>query len=319
MPLKLVTGPANAEKAKVVLDGYRAALRRGEEPILVVPTFPDVERYRAELAAGGVVFGAQVVRFALAHRGVRAARRRARPPARRARPRARSPRRSSARRRCSRSPRRRARAASRASCCASSTSSRSCASRPQRLTQALRAWAGEDAGRRAYADEVSGLYSAYRRRLERLGRVDAPLYEAAALDALREDPAAWGATPVFFYGFDDLQPLQHDAVETLAATGAQVTLSLPYEPGRMAFAGRATTFAELLREGVEHEVARRRAPSTTRRRRARRCTTSSAACSRTRRPSSSIPTRSIPATRSRCCRAAASAPSSSSSRPRPRG
>ena len=47
MPLTLVTGPANAEKARVVLDGYRAALRRGEAPILVVPTFADVERYRA--------------------------------------------------------------------------------------------------------------------------------------------------------------------------------------------------------------------------------------------------------------------------------
>src|SRR3954466_3689307 len=38
VPLTLVTGPANAEKARVVLDGYRAALARGQEPILVVPT-----------------------------------------------------------------------------------------------------------------------------------------------------------------------------------------------------------------------------------------------------------------------------------------
>src|SRR3954447_11692961 len=64
VPLTLVTGPANAEKARVVLDGYRAALRRGLAPILVVPTFPDVDRYRTELAAGGVVFGAHVVQFA---------------------------------------------------------------------------------------------------------------------------------------------------------------------------------------------------------------------------------------------------------------
>ncbi|MBW3608988.1 MAG: PD-(D/E)XK nuclease family protein, partial [Actinobacteria bacterium] len=130
---------------------------------------------------------------------------------------------------------------------------------PQRLTQALRAWADDDAGRRAYGDEVSGLYSAYRRRLERLDRMDAPLYEAGALDALRDDLAAWGGTPVFFYGFDDLQPLQHDAVETLSATGAEVTVSLPYEPGRMAFAGRATAFADLYREGVEHQVLAARA------------------------------------------------------------
>ena len=64
VPLTLVTGPANAEKARVVLDAFRAALARGEDPILVVPTRADVERYRGELAAGGAVFGAHVVRFA---------------------------------------------------------------------------------------------------------------------------------------------------------------------------------------------------------------------------------------------------------------
>jgi ATP-dependent helicase/nuclease subunit B len=61
VPLTLVTGPANAEKARVVLDAYAAALDR--EPLLVVPTFPDVDRYRRELAARGVVFGARVERF----------------------------------------------------------------------------------------------------------------------------------------------------------------------------------------------------------------------------------------------------------------
>ncbi|HEV2058024.1 MAG TPA: hypothetical protein VGR11_01625, partial [Solirubrobacteraceae bacterium] len=258
MPLKLVTGPANAEKAKVVLDGYRAALRRGENPILVVPTFADVERYRAELAADGLVFGAQVVRFAWL---IEECARRGGVHGRPLGPLARE---------CI------------AATVVGATPLRSLAASartrgftrellrlvdelealrvtPQRLTQALRAWAGDDLGRRAYGDEVSGLYSAYRRRLERLDRMDAPLYEAAALDALRDDLAAWGGTPVFFYGFDDLQPLQHDAVETLSATGAEVTVSLPYEPGRMAFAGRATAFAELYREGVEHQVLAARA------------------------------------------------------------
>src|SRR3954447_25789775 len=62
MPLMLVTGPANAEKAGHVLAAYRAALDR--EALLVVPTAADVERYRRELAAGGAVFGVQVLRFA---------------------------------------------------------------------------------------------------------------------------------------------------------------------------------------------------------------------------------------------------------------
>jgi ATP-dependent helicase/DNAse subunit B len=251
VPLKLVTGPANAEKAKIVLDGYRAALRRGAEPILVVPRFEDVERYRAELAASGVVFGAHVVRFAwLIDECARRGGVRGRPLAALARERV---------------------AAAAVKSAPLVALARSAGTRgftvellrlvdeleelrvtPQRLTQALRAWAAADSGRRRYADEVSGLYSGYRRALERLGRVDVALFAAAALDALRENPAAWGQTPVFFYGFDDLQPLQRDAIETLAGTGAHVTVSLSYEPGRMAFAGRATAFAELYRDGVQH-------------------------------------------------------------------
>ena len=61
MPLRLVTGPANSGKAGVVLDAYRARLH--EEPILVVPSFEDVEHTQRELADGGAVFGARVVRF----------------------------------------------------------------------------------------------------------------------------------------------------------------------------------------------------------------------------------------------------------------
>src|SRR5919107_6118050 len=62
MPLTLVTGPANAEKAGHVLAAYRAALDR--EPLLVVPTAADVDRYRRELAAAGPPFGVQVLRVA---------------------------------------------------------------------------------------------------------------------------------------------------------------------------------------------------------------------------------------------------------------
>ena len=61
MPLTLVTGPANAEKAGVVLDRLRGALER--EPILVVPTAPDRVRYQRELADEGLVFGVRVETF----------------------------------------------------------------------------------------------------------------------------------------------------------------------------------------------------------------------------------------------------------------
>ena len=61
MPLTLVTGPANAAKAGAVLGGLRARL--GDEPILVVPAYADVEHAQRELAERGAVFGAAVFRF----------------------------------------------------------------------------------------------------------------------------------------------------------------------------------------------------------------------------------------------------------------
>ena len=57
MPLKLVTGPANAAKAGEVLGGLRDRL--DDEPVLIVPAFEDVEHNQRELAARQAVFGAR--------------------------------------------------------------------------------------------------------------------------------------------------------------------------------------------------------------------------------------------------------------------
>src|SRR5437764_2904340 len=243
VPLTLVTGPANSAKAAVVLDGVRAALDR--DPLLVVPTAADAERYRRELADGGAVFGPRVLQFAgLIEEAARRAALGGRPLGGVAR----------------RGVVAAVAAGAGLDVLAASSATPGFAGAaarlfaelevarvdPGRLAAGLRAWAGEDAGRRAYGDELARLYRGYRAALERLGRPDAELHALAALDALRLDPGAWGATPVFFYGFDDLTPLERDAVETLAGrVGAEVTVSLSYEPGRLAFAGRAATFEEL--------------------------------------------------------------------------
>src|SRR4051812_50180201 len=68
MSLTLVPGPANAAKAGYVLERLREVLHR--EPLLVVPTAADVAHYQRELAAGGVVFGAEGLTFSRLWRGV---------------------------------------------------------------------------------------------------------------------------------------------------------------------------------------------------------------------------------------------------------
>src|SRR4051794_29175197 len=250
MPLTLVTGPANAEKAGHVLAAHGAALDR--EPLLVVPTAADVEHYRRELAAAGAVFGVQVLRFAWLEREIA---RRAGVPGRALGALARE------------------RVAAAAVAGTELRRLRASAATPgflraflglvdeleeQRVSPgrwyaALRAWAADVPGQAEYAEELGALYGAYRDAIERLGRPDAGLHAMRALDALRLEPAKWGGTPVFLYGFDDLTARQRDAVETLAVhCRADVTVSLTYEPGRAAFAGRGATFQELLALGADH-------------------------------------------------------------------
>jgi ATP-dependent helicase/DNAse subunit B len=246
MGIELVTGPANAGKAQVVMDAVRRHLAHGEEPLLVVPTRADVEYYLRELAGGEAAMGARVAVFAdlieelVQRAGVSEpvlgdlARERLiatlGPPGE-----------------AGRGPgfvralgelfadlriRRVA---------------------PQRLTAALAAGLGEEAG--ALGFDLASMYAEYHRCLERLGRLDEQQRALRALDRLRERPSLWGATPVLFYGFDDLTHLQLDAIETLGRLiDVDVTVSLPYEPGRIAFAGRARTFQALAPLAREHRA-----------------------------------------------------------------
>ena len=63
MGITLLTGPANAGKARVVMDAVRGHLAHGEEPLLIVPTRVDAERYLRELAGDGAAMGVRVERF----------------------------------------------------------------------------------------------------------------------------------------------------------------------------------------------------------------------------------------------------------------
>ena len=61
MPLKLITGPANAAKAGEVLGAFRSRAEAGDAPILVVPTASDRDSYERELLAGGSLVGGRVL------------------------------------------------------------------------------------------------------------------------------------------------------------------------------------------------------------------------------------------------------------------
>ena len=84
----------------------------------------------------------------------------------------------------------------------------------------------------------------YREELDRLGLWDRDLLRRAAVERLRTDIAAWDGRPVFAYGFEDLTGAEWGLLEALAAR-AELTVSMPYEPGRPAFASLRRTQEDL--------------------------------------------------------------------------
>ena len=224
MPLSLLAGPANAGKVALLLERYLAAL--DSDPILIVPNRPDVDRAERELLArtdalvGGSIdtfddLFERIARGNGAHRAVITTAQRAlllrRVVARHAGgPSARF-----------------------------SGFADSLGTTVAELESALLEPAELDG-------ELAELYAAYREDLDRLGLWDRELERRHAAERAAGDLAAWTPRPVFAYGFEDLTGAEWALLEALAAR-ADVTVSLPYEPGRDAFASLSRTSEDLTR------------------------------------------------------------------------
>jgi ATP-dependent helicase/DNAse subunit B len=252
MPITLITGPANAGKAQVLLEAVRGHVAHGEEPLLIVPTRADAEHYLSELAGDAAAMGVRVERFegligeAVRRAGVgeavlgAVARERV----------------LEALALAAGAPPTRGFVRALGELVAELQVRRVS---PARLDEALSSWRAAD-GAAVHDGGVGRLYADYRAALRRLGRVDAEQRAVLALDALRRRPALWARTPVLFYGFDDLTRLQLDAIETLGRVAdAEVTVSLAYERGRVAFAGRAASFEALAPLAVREQRLEARA------------------------------------------------------------
>ena len=92
--------------------------------------------------------------------------------------------------------------------------------------------------------DLGRLYAAYRGELDRLGLWDRDLLRRRAVERVRSELSAWDGRPVFAYGFEDLTGAEWGLLEALSGRG-EVTVSLPYEPGRPAFASLQRTVEDL--------------------------------------------------------------------------
>ena len=240
MPLRLIAGPANAGKVELLLGRYLAALESsdGLEPLLIVPNRADVDRVELELLArrpallGGAIGTFDDLFDRLVHDS------------------------DDARRRVGRLEQTLLvrRVVDEAEL-KDYTRSAAHAGFVDSLERAL----GElDEGLlspEAVEGQLGALYAGYRNELDRLARWDRGLLRKHAVERLRTDLDAWHGQPVFAYGFEDLTGAEWALLEALAAR-TEVTVSLPYEPGRPVFAALLRTAEDLagLASGAVEEL-----------------------------------------------------------------
>jgi ATP-dependent helicase/DNAse subunit B len=237
MGLSLVVGPAHAGKVALLLERYLEALDR--DPWLIVPNRSDVERVERDLLRRrSALLAGTIGTFDDLFRSIADADPDRRPVA---------------------SDAQRALAVRRA-VAATQLNGLARSARSAGFADALQAALGElEAGLvepSALDGDLGSLHRAYRSQLDRLGLWDRDIVRRNAADRLGRELEAWDGRPLFAYGFEDLTGAEWALLEGLAGR-AEVTVSLPYEPGREAFASLAHTATDLaaLANGRVEELA----------------------------------------------------------------
>jgi ATP-dependent helicase/DNAse subunit B len=223
--LNLITGPANAGKVALLLRRYLEVLP--EEPYLIVPNRSDVEeRERELLALQPALLGGWIGTFDDLFRQIA---------------------------RGGRESRRVAGDAQRALIVRRALAGRSLnglgrSARFGGFADALLSTIGElESGLLDPNDlggELASLYAAYRAELDRLDLWDDDLLRRHAAERVANELDAWTGEPVFAYGFEDLTGAEWALLQALAGR-SEVTVSIPYEPGRTAFASLSRTIEDL--------------------------------------------------------------------------
>ncbi len=227
MPLNLLVGPANAGKVERLLEQFATVLDR--HPFLVVPNVGDIARLQRDLLKrSAALFAGRVGTFDDLFRELGAGEG------------ARSALGDAGRRLLVRSLLDRA-----------EPSSFSRSARFGGFIDALVEGFAELESATAEPGQVTGelgsLYSLYLDELERLSLADRELERWLVAERVVAEPDAWPRErPLFVHGFEDLTGAQWRLLDALAAR-AEVTVALPYEPGRVAFAALADTQQELSR------------------------------------------------------------------------
>jgi ATP-dependent helicase/DNAse subunit B len=223
--LNLITGPANAGKVALLLRRYLEAL--DDEPYLIVPNRSDVERVERDLLElQPALLGGSIGTFDDLFRRIGRGGVDVRPVATEAQ---------------------RALIVRRA-LAGQSLNGLGRSARFGGFADALLATVAElEAGLLDPNDldgDLAALYAAYRAELDRRGLWDQDLLRRHAAERIANELEAWHGEPVFAYGFEDLTGAEWALLQALAGR-VEVTVSMPYEPGRPTFASLTRTMDDL--------------------------------------------------------------------------
>jgi ATP-dependent helicase/DNAse subunit B len=245
MSLSLIVGAPNSGKAGEILTRLEAQLER--DPVLVVPTLDDADRFERELCEASshrhAVLGVSIRTFGRLFEDVARATGTVAPPSLTEAQRLCAVRRAVSQAR----PRMFARSSARpgfapALAALIDEAQAACLDPPTLAANA--AAAGPD---RSYLGELAALYQAYVDTRDALGSGDDHLVADRVTAALRTRPEDWAGRPVFVYGFDDLTVEQLELLAALAQA-AEVTVAVAYED-RAALSARARLHQELVERG----------------------------------------------------------------------
>ncbi|MBA2462156.1 MAG: PD-(D/E)XK nuclease family protein [Actinobacteria bacterium] len=225
MGLALVVGPAKAGKIARLLDGYLEQIE--DDPVLIVPNAADVDRVERDLLRrAGALLSGSIGTFDDVFRELALAGGEARPVVGDAQ------RTLLVRRALGRT----------------SLNGLGRSARFSGFADALLGTLAELESDLLDPEQLDGdlgrLYAAYREELDRLELWDRDLLRRNAVERLRNELPAWDGRPVFAYGFEDLTGAEWGLLEALSGR-SEVTVSLPYEPGRPAFASLQRTVEDL--------------------------------------------------------------------------
>jgi len=237
MPLRVICGGVGSGKTRLAIDAFLTALDAGKNPVFIAPSQPDARHFERQiLAARSLITGGKITTFNNLGRDILSGGKLRRRVIER------SERLTLIRAVIDGNPGLRALGAS--SVYAGFVTSLGelfsefgqLGIAPGNMQQTLTPWSTGNKWREDLVRDIFSLYQEYHAQLEQLAAWDAEQAGQAAVSLLGQPDFSLAHGAVIIDGFWDFTPQQHQLIQALEAKIDEVTVTLPFEAGKPAYA-----------------------------------------------------------------------------------